>query len=94
MKKSVNVPAAPQRWKRLVEAAIFETNTDDLSRRIQDAQDAIRNQIEASFQTASESERQSLLNAMNSLWELRRLAKMPASEIAANVRNMNVRNVA
>jgi hypothetical protein len=53
----MNKPASPsldstQNWRDLVEAAIFETNPDNLSRRIQDAQDAIMDQIEDSFQSA------------------------------------------
>ena len=42
MNKHVRIPAnAPQRWRHMVEAAIFETNTANLGQRIQDAQDAI-----------------------------------------------------
>ena len=74
-------PTRPQRsWKELVEIAIFETDTDHLSQRIQDAQDAIMDEIEDSFQTASSSERQSLINAMNSVRELRRVSEKPGWE--------------
>jgi len=71
-------------FRQLVEAVIFETNPDNLSRRIQDAQDAVMDQIEASFGTASQFERQSMINAMNSLRELRRLVQTPESQ--SNVR--------
>jgi hypothetical protein len=90
MNKHVSTPAdAPQRWRLLVEAAIFETNTDNLCQRIEDAQDAIMDHIEDSFQTASQSERQSLINAMNSLRELRRLVRTPESEIAESGRDLS-----
>jgi len=86
----MNKPAGPpldctKNWRGLVEAAIFETNPDDLSRRIQDAQDAIMDQIEDSFQSASQSERQAMINAMNSLRELRRLLQISSSQIQAHV---------
>jgi hypothetical protein len=78
-------PAATQDWRLLVEAAILETNPDDLSRRIQDAQDAIMDHIEDSFQTATQSERQSMINAMNSLRELRRLFQTPGWKMGARI---------
>jgi Spy/CpxP family protein refolding chaperone len=56
---------------------------------IQDAQDAIMDQIEDTFQTASQSERESLTNAMNSLRELRRLVQTSESEIEVNVKNFS-----
>ena len=59
----------------LVEAAIFERNPSDLFRRIENAQDAIMDHIEDSFESASPAERQSMINAMNSLLELRRLVQ-------------------
>jgi hypothetical protein len=80
-----------QRWVFTLEpkAAIFETNTDNLCQRIEDAQDAIMDHIEDSFQTASQSERQSLINAMNSLRELRRVVRTPESEIAESGRDLS-----
>ena len=88
MNKPASLPLdAAQRWRYLVEAAIFEKNPDDLSRRIQDAQDAIMDHIEDSFETASQSERQSMINAMNSLRELRRLVLSTGSQSEANTRN-------
>jgi hypothetical protein len=78
-------PAATQDWRLLVEAAILESNPDDLSRRIQDAQDAIMDHIEDSFQTATQSERQSMINAMNSLRELRRLFQTPGWKMGARI---------
>ena len=59
----------------LVEAAIFGRNPGDLFRRIEDAQDAIMDYIEDSFESASPAERQSMINAMNSVLELRRLVQ-------------------
>jgi hypothetical protein len=47
-------PTSPLRsWKALVEIAIFEVDPDNLSRHTQEAQDAIMDEIEDSFQTAS-----------------------------------------
>lgn len=88
----MNKPASPppnaaQSWRCLVEAAIFEPNAKNLSRRIQYAQDAIMDHIEDSFETASQSERQSMINAMNSLRELRRLVDPPGSRMEAEVRD-------
>jgi|HubBroStandDraft_6_1064221.scaffolds.fasta_scaffold00822_11 hypothetical protein len=86
MDKPASVPpAVTQDWRLLVEAAILETNPDDLSRRIQDAQDAIMDHIEDSFQTATQSERQSMINAMNSLRELRRLFQTPGLKMGARL---------
>jgi hypothetical protein len=76
---------ATQGWRYLVEVAIFEANPNNLSRRIQDAQDAVMDHIEDSFETASQSERQSMINAMNSLRELRRLVQTPASRMEVDV---------
>jgi hypothetical protein len=71
-------PTRPLRsWKELVEIAIFEVDPDNVSRRIQEAQDAIMDEIEDSFQAASSSERQSLIDAMNSVHELRRVSEKP-----------------
>jgi hypothetical protein len=82
-------PAATQDWRLLVEAAILETNPDDLSRRIQDAQDAIMDHIEDSFQTATQSERQSMINAMNSLRELRRLFQTSGLKIGVSIGDLS-----
>jgi hypothetical protein len=85
MSKAPNYPSpAPQQWKHLVEAAILETNTDTLSRRIQAAQDAVMDRIEDTFEVATQPERQALINAMNSLRELRRLIEVPASDFETN----------
>jgi hypothetical protein len=59
----------------LVEAVIFERNPSDLFRRLDEAQDAIMDHMEDSFESASPAERQSMINAMNSLRELRRLVQ-------------------
>jgi len=66
-----------QNWQDLVEAAIFETDSENLPGRLQDAQNAVMDEIEDSFHTASSTERQSLINAMNSLRELRRVSEKP-----------------
>jgi hypothetical protein len=86
----MNKPASPavdvtESWRYLVEAAIFETNPNNLSRRIQDAQDAVMDHIEDSFETASQSERQSMINAINSLRELRRLLQTSGLQIEGKV---------
>jgi len=73
--------AFPQHWKNLVEAAILETNPHELPQRIQDAQDAVMDEIEDSFHTASQSERQSLLGAINALRELRRVSQISVEMI-------------
>jgi hypothetical protein len=83
-------PASPamdvtESWRCLVEAAIFETNPSNLSRRIQDAQDAVMDHIEDSFETASQSERQSMINAINSLRELRRLLQTSGLQMEGRV---------
>ena len=90
MNEPMSVPAnAAYNWKALVEAAILEANVHDLSRRISDAQEAVMDRIEDSFQTASQSERQSLINAMNCLRELRRIVQTtPESDVEANARNV------
>jgi hypothetical protein len=90
----MNKPAGPaldsiHRWTHLVEAAIFETNPDNLFRRIQDAQDAVMDHIEDSFETASQSERQAMINAMNSLRELRRLVQTPGSRFEAKIKDFS-----
>ncbi len=78
MSNATPSPARPQlTWEEPVEVAILETGPENLSRRIQDAQDAIMDEIEDSFQTASSSERQSLVNAMNAVRELRRVSGNP-----------------
>ena len=74
-------------WRYLVEGAIFETNPNNLSRRIQDAQDAVMDRIEDSFETASQSERQSMINAINSLRELRRLLQTSGLQMEGKVGN-------
>ena len=86
MNKSAGPPRNPeQNWRHMVEAAIFETNADNLSQRIREAQDAIMDEIEDSFETASQSERQSMINAINSLRELRRLLQTSGLQIEGKV---------
>lgn len=81
------VPAQPQRnWEDLFEAVVADTDTDDFPARIQEAQDAVMDEIEDSFSTASPSKRQALISAMNALRELRRMSenaphlRVPGSE--------------
>jgi hypothetical protein len=64
-------------WRDLMQAAIIETACDDLSERILDAQNAVMDEIETSYPTATEIERQSLVNALNALRELRRMCETP-----------------
>jgi hypothetical protein len=64
-------------WRDLMDAAIVETACDDLSDRILDAQNAVMDEIETSYPTATEIERQSLVNALNALRELRRMCETP-----------------
>ena len=60
-------------WKQLVESVLL-ANPETLPQRLQEAQDAIMDEIEDSFHSASLTERQALINAMNSLRELRRVS--------------------
>jgi hypothetical protein len=64
----------PLTWKELLAAAIFEPDSDNLSERIQDAQNAIMDEIEDTFHTASPGDRQALMNAMNALRKLGRVS--------------------
>jgi len=74
MSKSSGLPLSnPPHWQDLFQTAISDMNVDDWAERIQAAQDALMDHIEDSFETASQHERQALINAMNSLRELRRL---------------------
>ena len=57
-------------WKELLDAAIVESDQENLAQRIQEARDAIMDKIEDSFQTATSTERQALINAMNAVHEL------------------------
>ena len=69
MRKIANAIPSPSGliWKGLFEAALLEGNTLTLSQRLQDAQDAIMDEVEKSFQTASQRDRQSFISALNSL---------------------------
>jgi hypothetical protein len=64
-------------WRELTDAAFVETACNDLPERIQDAQNAVMDEIETSYPTATETERQSLVNALNALRELRRMCEIP-----------------
>jgi hypothetical protein len=76
MSSAARRPAvAPSNWKDLLDAAIFETDPEKLIRRIQQARDAIMDEIEDSLQTASSSERQALIRAMNAVHKLETMSK-------------------
>jgi len=64
-------------WKDLMNAAVVETACADLSERIQDVQNAVMDEIETSYPTATDSERRSLINTLNALHELRRIFETP-----------------
>ena len=76
-------PELVPRWRQLVEAAVLTRDFDALARQIQEAQDAVMDHIEDTFHTASDSERQTLINAMNSLRELRRLLRPTDCDVEA-----------
>ena len=69
--------AAAQNWTELIEQAGAQSSSDAWLRRIEEVQDAIMEEMEDCFQTASPMERQSLINAMNTVRELKRLAEIP-----------------
>jgi hypothetical protein len=73
-------------WKELVESALL-ANPDSLPERLREAQDAIMDEIEDSFQTASLTERQALIRAMNTLHELRRLSPCGTHAIVGKIGN-------
>lgn len=63
-------------WEKLFEAALLENNSVRLPQRLRIAKDAIMDRIEDSFDTASITERRSLLAALSALGELQRLSKL------------------
>jgi len=73
----------PRDWRELVEAALVQEGSEGVGQRvggqqifqqcIRDAQDAVMEELEDTFQTARPTERQSLINAINALREQRRL---------------------
>jgi hypothetical protein len=75
MSKILNATPTPsaQTWKELFQAALLEGNSETLAQHIREARDAVMDEIEDTFQTASQTDRQSLIHAMNSLEELRRI---------------------
>jgi len=70
MKKAAIIDAqacsAPD-WKLLFAAALLEDNPELFALRLQNARDAIVDEIEDSFDTASLADRQSLLAALNTI---------------------------
>jgi hypothetical protein len=71
------VPGSGRYWRDLLEAVVIETPCNDLSERIQAAQDAVMDEIEIIYPTATESERLQLVNALNALREFRRVCETP-----------------
>jgi len=70
------VPAhSPNNWRELFEAALLESNPAVLPQRLQDATEAIMDEIEDSLFTASQAERLALLTALQAVRELRRLSQ-------------------
>ena len=70
MNKAVDsrIPAdAVNDWKQLLEAALGEQDPGLFPERLQTAKDAIVDEIEGSFETASSSDRLSLLAALNTI---------------------------
>lgn len=70
MNKAI-VPETPggsiQDWKALFEAALSEDDPDLLALRLRDARNAIVYEIEGTFDTASSTDRQLLLAALNAI---------------------------
>jgi hypothetical protein len=70
MKKAIIPEAASAPtldWKVLFEAALLEDNPELFALRLQNARDAIVREIEASFDTASSTDRRLLLAALNTI---------------------------
>jgi hypothetical protein len=59
--------SATQDWKSLFEAALLEQNPDLFALRLEMARDAIVDEMEGSFDTASSTDRRLLLAALNTL---------------------------
>jgi hypothetical protein len=70
MNKAI-IPDTPggsmQDWKALVEAAMTEDDPRLLALRLQEARDALVDEIEGTFYKASSTERQLLLAALNTI---------------------------
>jgi hypothetical protein len=69
VKKAVTPESAARTrdWKALFEAALLEDKPDLFAQRLRDARDAIVDEIEDSFDTASVTERRLLLAALNTI---------------------------
>lgn len=63
-------------WQGLAEAAVLETNRDKLQHLINDAQNAIMDEIEDSDHEETQCEHRRRIQAMHALNELRRVFKM------------------
>ena len=70
MKKAIipeSAAGSARDWKVLFEAALVEDNPDMFAVRLQNARDAIVDEIEGSFETASSTDRRLLLAALNTI---------------------------
>jgi hypothetical protein len=70
MKKAIIMEtqaSSMQDWKLLFEAALLEDNPELFAVRLQDARDAIVDEIEGTFETASTTDRRLLLAALNTI---------------------------
>jgi hypothetical protein len=73
VKPSPAVLRRPTNWRELFESALLESDRKLVPVRLQRATDAIMDEIEDSFLSASESERLALMAALSAMQELRRL---------------------
>ena len=64
-------------WRQLVDDELAETDRGNLGLNMQDAEDAVMDEIEDSFQTASPVRRHSLVNAINALRDTGRPSERP-----------------
>lgn len=71
---------ASNNWRELFESALLESDPISLPARLQKATNAIMDEIEDSFLSASESERLALVAALNAMQELRRLTQGDESQ--------------
>lgn len=65
----------PLKWRDLFQAAVLELDLDKLPRRISTAQEAVMNEIEDAFQADDGSDQQALLDALNTLRDLRTMTE-------------------
>lgn len=65
---------ASPRWRILYEAAVLEVDRDKIQLRIAEAERAVMDRIEDLKRSGEESESHALLNALNVLRDLRKMA--------------------